>query len=52
MKKGVRLGKKFRAYLDQKTIALTKGLNKNAALVSTLYERGSDEVEKDLSLIR
>ena len=47
-KKGVRLGKKFRTYLDRKTTALTKGLNKNAALVNTLYERGTDEVEKDL----
>ena len=47
-KKGIRVGKKIRIYIDQKTTALTKQMGENATLVNVLYERGSDEVEKDL----
>ena len=48
VKRGVRLGKKFRQYMDQKVIAAVRRMGKNAELINTLYERGSDEVEKDL----
>lgn len=47
-KRGIRLGRKFRQYMDQKVTTVAKRLGKNATLVNTLYERGVDEVEKDL----
>ena len=47
-KKGIRYGKKFRRYADQKIIAIAKRLGKKVDAVNTLYERGADEVEKDL----
>ena len=47
-KRGVRFGKRFRQYLDRKVEAVARRLGKNAAFVNTLYERGIDEVEKDL----
>ena len=47
-KRGVRFGKRFRQYLDRKVEAAAKRLGKNAAFVNKLYERGVDEVEKDL----
>ncbi len=47
-KRGVRFGRRFRQYLDRKVEAVARRLGKNAAFVNTLYERGLDEVEKDL----
>ena len=48
VKKGVRFGKRFRQYLDQKVVAGVKRLGKGAEIINALYEQGSDEVEKDL----
>ncbi len=47
-KKGIRFGKKFRQYADQKVKTLLEHLWGEVAFVNTLYERGVDEVEKDL----
>ena len=47
-RKGIRHGKKFRQYTDQKIMALLKYLGGKISFVNTLYERGIDEVEKDL----
>ena len=48
MKKGVRFGKKIRHYLDKKVVTVMQRVRHDAASVSELYERGSNEVEKDL----
>ena len=47
-KRGVRFGKRFRQYLDRKVEVAARRLGKNVAFVNRLYERGIDEVEKDL----
>ena len=47
-KKGIRFAKKPRQYTDTKVRALLNQVGKKIAFVNTLYERGVDEVEKDL----
>lgn len=48
-KKGTRLiGKKSRQGADRKIVAAVKRLGKKIAFINKLYERGADEVEKDL----
>lgn len=48
VKKGKRVAEQFRHYLDEKTVMLLKKVGKSVGVVSDIYERGSDEVEKDL----
>ena len=48
MKKGIRVGKRVRGYMDKKVAAVQRRLKKDVDFVNTLYERGVDEVEKDL----
>ena len=48
IKKGVRFGKRFRQYADQKIMLLLKYIGKKIAFANALYDRGVDEVEKDL----
>lgn len=47
-KKGIRLAKKPRQYVDRKIKAALEQAGKKVAFIGTLYERGVDEVEKDL----
>ena len=48
VKRGVRLAKKPRQYADQKIKAVLRQIGRKVSFVNTLYERGIDEVEKDL----
>ena len=48
VKKGVRFFESFRRRLDRRVVALISVVSRNAGSVSSLYERGSHEVEKDL----
>ena len=48
VRKGTRIGKTFRQYLDRKTTALAKKMGRNVRVINDIYEKGSDEVEKDL----
>lgn len=48
VKKEKRAVKKFRIFLDTKMLALFERVGKGVGLVSVLYRKGSDEVEKDL----
>ena len=47
-RKGVRFGKKFRQCMDRKITQAARQFEKKIAFMNTLYERGIDEVEKDL----
>ena len=48
MKSGKRRAEKFRNHLDRKVTGMMDTVGRNAKVVSRVYKRGSDEVEKDL----
>lgn len=48
VKRGKRIGEKFRKHLDKKMYALIRRVGRNIGVLKKLYERGSNEVEKDL----
>ena len=48
VRKGKRIARKFRGYLDDKICLLFGKVGKGAEVVGSLYRKGSDEVEKDL----
>ena len=48
VKSGRRKAEKFRSYLDRKVTAMMGKVERNAKVVSRMYKKGSDEVEKDL----
>ena len=48
VRSGKRSAQGFRQYLDRKTITLTEKMGRNMKVVNKIYEKGSDEVEKDL----
>lgn len=49
VRRGERItAKRLRNYLDRKTIAIIEKIGKNIEAVNKIYEKGSDEVEKDI----